>query len=233
MMRRPIATCLLVTGLAGCYDIPLPPAKPTVDRPAKTWLTETAESDRSGLSAVPNPPSCEIDTQKVPETMERQGEMEPPVSSHDWKYIVLHHSASEGGSVDTIDALHQSRRDQFGNPWQGIGYHFVIGNGQGMPDGQVKATFRWNEQLHGAHARSRLHNRHGIGICLIGNFDVASPTPRQMAALGELCQFLAARYNLPAKRVLRHLDIAATRCPGRLFPYAELLDCLEMETIQP
>jgi hypothetical protein len=158
-------------------------------------------------------------------------EFEPPGVSLDWKYLVLHHSATDGGSVESVDAGHRLRKDQFGNPWLGIGYHFVVGNGHGMPDGQVEPTFRWREQLPGAHAGSREHNRLGIGICLIGNFDDALPTPRQIAAVRQLCHWLIGRYQIPCKRVLRHLDVAATSCPGRLFPYAQLIDELDIRPL--
>ncbi|NIL96760.1 MAG: hypothetical protein GTO53_04825 [Planctomycetales bacterium] len=160
--------------------------------------------------------------------MEDDGiEFEPPGNSLEWKYLVLHHSATEGGSVESVDAGHRERKDQFGNPWRGIGYHFVIGNGDGMPDGQIESTFRWKEQLHGAHAGSRQHNRRGVGICLIGNFEETAPTPRQIAAVKRLCEWLSDRYGISGERVLRHLDVAATKCPGRLFPYEELIDELE------
>ena len=66
-----------------------------------------------------------------------------------WKSIVLHHTATEAGSVKSIHAAHRKRITN-GKPWLGIGYHFVIGNGKGMADGAVEATFRWRDQLHGA-----------------------------------------------------------------------------------
>lgn len=165
--------------------------------------------------------------------MEIQDLVKPPITAHDWKYLVLHHSGLEGGSVETLDALHRQRKDQFGSAWPGIGYHFVVGNGHGMPDGQIEPTFRWKEQLHGAHVRSRRHNRHGIGICLIGDFDATSPTPRQGAALERLCVCLMQRYGIETNKVLRHMDVAATRCPGRLFPLSELMESFESELVTP
>ena len=151
---------------------------------------------------------------------------EPPVDSRQWKYVVLHHSATIDGSVASIDESHRQRRDQFGSPWTGIGYHFVLGNGLGMSDGRVEPTFRWQQQLHGAHSGSRPHNLHGIGICLVGDFEQTPPTPRQVAATERLLQWLCNRYGINRRQILRHADIAATRCPGRLFPFSELLDSL-------
>ncbi len=79
----------------------------------------------------------------------------PASPERDWKTIVLHHSATRGGDVATIDAEHRTHRDRRGNPWLGIGYHFVVGNGQKMGDGEVQATFRWHQQLPGARRRPR------------------------------------------------------------------------------
>src|SRR5262245_58451468 len=55
----------------------------------------------------------------------------PTTKTRDWKYIVVHHTATESGSVDTIHESHLKNKDKNGNPWLGIGYHFVIGNGSG------------------------------------------------------------------------------------------------------
>lgn len=148
---------------------------------------------------------------------------EPPVESRLWKSIVLHHSATARGDVASIDAAHRRRTDAAGKPWLGIGYHFVIGNGQGLADGAVEPTFRWREQLAGAHAGSREQNDRGIGICLIGDFSQTSPTMRQLAATRRLIAALADRYQIPKTDILRHSDIRTTQCPGRLFPWSEAL----------
>ncbi|MCE9545094.1 MAG: peptidoglycan recognition protein family protein [Planctomycetia bacterium] len=151
---------------------------------------------------------------------------DPPASSRDWQYVVLHHSATDEGDVASIDAADRKRRDQFGAAWPGIGYHFVIGNGQGMTDGRVEPTFRWQQQLHGAHANSQAHNRTGIGICVVGDCDASPPTPRQVAAAKRLLEWLSVRYGISPDHVVRHADIAATRCPGRKFPFEELREAL-------
>ncbi|MDP8218285.1 MAG: hypothetical protein P9M03_06125 [Candidatus Theseobacter exili] len=54
----------------------------------------------------------------------------------------------------------------------GVAYHFVIYNGtNGTKDGQIQISKRWTKQLHGGHCRIDYNNQHGIGICLIGNFE--------------------------------------------------------------
>jgi N-acetyl-anhydromuramyl-L-alanine amidase AmpD len=139
-----------------------------------------------------------------------------------WDYIVLHHSASETGSVESIDAEHRTRRDASGNLWRGIGYHFVVGNGHGAPDGEIESTFRWKDQSAGAHAGDATYNQRGIGICLIGNCENEPPTARQVESLRSLVGYLKAEFGIEANGVLRHGDLKATACPGKLFPASQI-----------
>ena len=150
-------------------------------------------------------------------------DFEPRVPTRAWKYIVLHHSATADGDVRSIDGDHRGRTDSSGQPWLGIGYHFVIGNGGAMRDGEVEATFRWRDQLQGAHAGSRNYNEQGIGICLIGDFEKSPPTPQQILAARRLVAQLADSYGIPRTNCLRHSEIHATECPGRLFPWGQIV----------
>lgn len=134
-----------------------------------------------------------------------------------WDCLVLHHSATASGSVESFDRTHKARG------WDGIGYHFVIGNGSGMGDGETVATFRWNEQRDGAHAGQRGFNARGIGICLVGNFTESPPTPKQLAAFDRLVAALNAGLALSEPRPIPHGRVKATQCPGPLFPADRLL----------
>ena len=99
----------------------------------------------------------------------------PNKADRPWRYIVLHHSASASGNYDEIDREH---RKILG--YEGCGYHFVIGNGNGSGDGQIEVAQRWNNQKQGVHCRNaRSHDidEYGIGICLVGDLDQQPPTP--------------------------------------------------------
>ncbi len=150
----------------------------------------------------------------------------PTVAARDWKHIVIHHTATTSGSVESIHAAHLKNKDKNGNPWLGIGYHFVIGNGDGMPDGAIEPTFRWRTQIQGAHAGSsnKDYNERGIGICLVGNFEKTPPTSAQRKSVKLLVQTLRAEYRIPSAEVVGHKDIRAstTECPGKFFPMAEV-----------
>lgn len=144
-----------------------------------------------------------------------------------WRYIVLHHSASRSGNVEQFDRYH--RQQGFG----GIAYHFVIGNGNGMEDGEVAETFRWTQQISGTHSsvNSWMYNVYGIGICLVGNFEEQGPTHRQLLALENLVLRLSRTYAIKQKSIVTHRTVPydydsnryeQTLCPGKYFDVSHL-----------
>jgi len=108
--------------------------------------------------------------------------------------------------------------------WDELGYHFVIGNGTNSGDGQVEVGPRWPRQKWGAHAKTpdNRFNDYGIGICLVGNFDIERPTAAQMNALAKLTAYLMQTYNISADHIVGHGDTKATDCPGRNLSIAQL-----------
>jgi hypothetical protein len=104
--------------------------------------------------------------------------------------------------------------------WDELGYHFVVGNGVGYPDGEVFVGQRWVKQMHGAHCKvpNNYYNEHGIGICLIGNLDAHGPTKKQMQALARLVSFLTSRCGIPQSKIFTHGGVThKTACPGKFF----------------
>jgi N-acetylmuramoyl-L-alanine amidase len=141
----------------------------------------------------------------------------PNAGAHrDWYWIVIHHSASPSGSMRDFDREHKQKG------WDECGYDFVIGNGTNSRNGQVEVGPRWPVQKYGAHAYTpdERFNQHGIGICLVGNFDIDRPTAAQMQSLTKLVTYLMKTYHIPANRVLGHKDTKPTDCPGRNFNVA-------------
>lgn len=138
-----------------------------------------------------------------------------------WTHIVVHHSGIEAGNAKAYDGAHRRRGME-----NGLAYHFVIGNGRDSGDGQIEVGPRWTRQLYGGHVRSSHMNQHGIGICLVGNFEKRAPGKRQLESLFALIDHLRGP-GLPGSAkakvtVHRWVDRNHTVCPGRKFPYAEL-----------
>lgn len=146
-----------------------------------------------------------------------------PLQRDRWLRVVIHHSGSAFGSADTIAAEHAARG------LQGLGYHFVIGNGQGSRDGELFVGARWLDQLPGAHVagpEAAWNNQHAIGICLVGDGDRRGFTPAQLARLTELVTTLSRQLGIPEDQVVLHRDLAPTSSPGRMFPEASLRERL-------
>jgi hypothetical protein len=145
----------------------------------------------------------------------------PTRPSDRWQCIVIHHSASDIGGANRFDQWHKARG------WDGLGYDFVIGNGTDTPDGKVEIGFRWEEQARGAHCKTpdEYYNLHGIGICLVGNFDNYSPSAAQMKSLIRLCRFLCKRFRISPDEIYTHGGVTGkTDCPGKNFDLDGLRD---------
>jgi len=104
----------------------------------------------------------------------------------------------------------------------GLAYHFVIGNGRDSTDGKIEIGRRWTQQLHGGHVGTWEYNNHGIGICLVGNFEKTKPTRKQLRSLKALVRFLGNDLLSGRYTFLVHKEINATLCPGRHFPTQEM-----------
>jgi murein DD-endopeptidase MepM/ murein hydrolase activator NlpD len=138
-----------------------------------------------------------------------------------WTHLVIHHSGIEAGNAKAYDGTHRRRGME-----NGLAYHFVIGNGRDSGDGQIEVGPRWHRQIYGGHVRSQAMNEHGIGICLVGNFETRAPGARQLASLHALLNHLRADglpgKSVPKVTVHRWVDRNHTVCPGRRFPFNDL-----------
>lgn len=143
----------------------------------------------------------------------------------EWKYIIIHHSATNRGSAKLFEKYHKSRGMK-----NGLAYHFVIDNGTcGKRDGQLEIGNRWKKQLPGGHCRQEWINKVGIGICLVGNFNKRPPTNKQMRTLMNLVDELRKRYNIPVENITGHGKVKGekTECPGRKFPWRDFYSALK------
>lgn len=139
------------------------------------------------------------------------------INKSKWKYLVAHHSATPHGNAKSYD-----RVDRQHGMENGLAYHFVIGNGLDSGDGEIEIGTRWTCQIHGGHVRKWEFNNHGIGICLVGNFEEQKPTPKQMDSLKALVGFLAEDLLGGKYTFLVHKEINPTLCPGKHFPTEEM-----------
>ena len=121
--------------------------------------------------------------------------------------IILHHRAGNG-DVESIDAYHKKLG------WEGIGYHYYIRKNGDIYSGRP-------ELMAGAHTKG--HNIGTLGICFEGNFDIESMNPIQADAGIDLILSLMKKYPT-IEKVSKHNDYNSTACPGKYFPFQDIVD---------
>lgn len=211
-----VCSLLTVTALLGCrQDQPMTamPAPsftgPQVVAIARIKPQPTAPAV---VAVIPAPmPMLPTVPPKIATVMPSLREWVPPVAPRPWRWIIIHHSATPTGGAMAFDKMHRAKG------WDELGYDFVIGNGTDTGDGQVEVGSRWVKQKIGAHAKTpdNRFNEYGVGICLVGNFDINRPSAKQMKSVEKLCAFLMDRYHIPASNIYGHGQTKSTDCPGR------------------
>ncbi|MCS6870347.1 MAG: peptidoglycan recognition family protein [Anaerolineae bacterium] len=125
---------------------------------------------------------------------------------------VIHHSfplLRDSGTMRALQDLHmQTRR------WADIGYHFGI-------DGAGRVYEGRDIRVRGASVAG--YNTGTLGIVLMGNFEVESPSGAQLFALQRLLHWLKQTYTLT--HLAGHYEFnPTTACPGKnMRPYLSLL----------
>lgn len=140
-----------------------------------------------------------------------------------WTSIVIHHSGAPVGTLASLDA--EARKMNL----KGVGYHFLIGNGNGIGDGDIVVTHRWLDQAPGAHVGGRdadRYNLHSVGICMVGDGNRKNFTEAQLRSLEELVASLSRTLSVPRENIVLHRQVAPTSDPGRLFPEATFRESL-------
>lgn len=137
----------------------------------------------------------------------------------DWNWIVIHHTGEASGDVATLDARH---RAEMGYE-DGLAFHFLVGNGNGLALGAVAEGERWRRRIPGPHCTENPGvSLASVGVAAIGD-TAAAPLPREsMRALAALAESLRARLGLPPERILLHREVEGgdASCPGAHFDAA-------------
>lgn len=153
-----------------------------------------------------------------------------------WEFIILHHSATPDGNFlsdfDAIKRFHMSYRlkgdiitkekaeqliaqgQRVILPWVDIAYHFILEYDGG------KFVIKQGRDLETSGAHCVGMNGKGIGICVVGNYDVVEPTDEQLEIISNVCTELVCRFKIPVQNIKPHHFYAAWKsCPGNKFPW--------------
>lgn len=119
--------------------------------------------------------------------------------SGDPKPFTINDFAGTAQHLEYVRSYHRSRN------FQDIGYHFAI-------DRAGRVWQLRSLRYQGQHVR--YNNEHNIGVVVLGNFDMQSPTREQKDRIRVFGALLRKQYNLPISRVYTHQEIVKTECPG-------------------
>jgi len=127
--------------------------------------------------------------------------------------VTVHHDGLEDlfwgtKAAEVCTRLERYRVGHLARGWADIGYHLAIDRGGTLWQGRA---IRWQ----GAHVQFR--NEGNIGILVMGNFDLQSPTVAQLVTLTRVLRELRTTYGIRRGRVYTHKEWpgAQTACPGR------------------
>ena len=139
-----------------------------------------------------------------------------------WQYIMLHHSLTKDTESVSWEAIRRYHMEV--NGWKDIGYHFgveLVGPAYQVMLGRDLST-------PGAHCKESSMNQLAIGVCCVGNFDLAPPSSTQLDCLRALVRSLMQDHNVLASRIVLHREYAPYKtCPGKLFPIETFLASLQ------
>jgi N-acetylmuramoyl-L-alanine amidase len=129
--------------------------------------------------------------------------------------IIIHHSLTKDQTVNDWKAIRRYHIET--NGWNDIGYHYGIENVGGkivIQKGRV-------ENVVGAHCKGM--NDKSIGVCVVGNYDLAEPAEWALKVLTGLCTDICKRYGLMPEDIETHHKYASYKtCPGAKFPMMKL-----------
>lgn len=225
MQRIAFGVVLILFGVSGCATTPettLGPLPGPILHSASPGVPSTthAAAHKPAPSMRAPGPRKEIRHRRCTPAMIHVAD---GIAADRWQAIVVHHSAAPTATPKSMHRYHKSVRQ-----WEhGLGYHFVIGNGVNCPDGKLYIGPRWLRQETGAHCKTaaghycgracpdNYFNEHGIGICLVGNFEHERPTDNQLETLRDLICVLIEELDLDPQRVYGHGEVTGrTACPG-------------------
>jgi len=133
---------------------------------------------------------------------------------NDWKYLVIHHSVTADGKTFDYQAIKKYHIEVRG--WLDIGYHFVV---EKVND-QYEVIVGRPLTMNGAHCYQLNMNEQGIGICFVGNYDIAAPDEEMIAvAKKRIIIPLGKMFDIKWNGIIGHREVKGVTktCPGTMF----------------
>jgi len=128
-----------------------------------------------------------------------------------WEYIIIHHSATIDGRTFSWSAIRNYHVCTLG--WVDIGYNFGIE----QVNDDIETLVGRPLYINGAHTSGHNMNEKGIGICVVGNYDLIEPHDAYYYKLSKLCKSLMIIFGIPIDKICPHSNFNNKTCPGVRF----------------
>lgn len=124
--------------------------------------------------------------------------------------ITVHHEGSSevvfSDYASTANRLESIRQGHLNRMTAGdIGYHFIVDRAGRIWEGRPL-------KYQGAHVKQ--YNPHNIGVMVLGNFNLQSPTSPQLQTLSKAVKGLRRAFGVSLSSIHTHQELAPTACPG-------------------
>lgn len=166
------------------------------NRTVKIWVSLVAAMTVGAvvLMALDNQkisaPAFSLSSFQKLENVERSINLSINAEKADFSSISIEYSNTIGGSIDNI-ALSQGTT----NP-ANADFHFLIGNGDGAPDGEIITTKRWkNQNLLDSGSKN-------IKILVVSDGTSVRPTDTQIKRLSTLVNTLVRKFDIDSDKIV-------------------------------
>lgn len=128
-----------------------------------------------------------------------------------WKYIIIHHSVTDGSYETGLNVI-KNQEKNYGKNSNSNAYHYMV-----TEDGRI---IRWKPEnvvvghcgYDGYSYSEEPCNLNSLGVCFLGNFQYQDIPKKQLEAGMVLIKALVKKYNI--QDIYGHRDIVNTQCPG-------------------
>jgi len=124
-------------------------------------------------------------------------------------HIILHHSLTKDSKTVSKQAIERYHVNTL--KYKKGGYHFYIED----INGTIEVIVGRYLTEDGAHCKQQGMNQYSIGICIVGNFDLTSPSREIWLKTVDFTRSLCTSLTIPTMNIRAHRHFANYKtCPG-------------------
>ena len=112
-----------------------------------------------------------------------------------WDFIEVYYSGIDTGDIEEVAGFDGLKNSEDAN------FHFLVCNGTGGIDGNIRATTKWRKQRVALGGQDWFGNNRTIRICVVADGLKFLPTDCQLKRTTGLVEVLARKFDISARRI--------------------------------